>query len=427
MSTTVFALIVCSLALLPYAASAASFPRRVAEFDFKHAAVASFHQSFPGSTGPALCATSFYPFGTDEIIAVPSIAGVFSGAHANVSKLVEATWPNQADPVPKGTVKSAPDGASLVLTAGGFFVSPSKSTGAVSLLEVTSLQQSVKRQVISEPAKGFFYHEARWLDVNGDGLQDVIAARANKPMFGGKSRTNLVWLEQPGADALGKPWVERQLTNDIGPGVAFCMVNLDGDSKMPQIVAAQYFAKQELSIWWCDADLWSKCENGTGVHAITIDDSEKAPYFNVQWVDLNSDGKKELLATTNEANGKGSVLIYEVPEDFRTGQWTKHRIATGYKPKQAFLPGRGAPGLARAFFPSSSDKIPAILVSADDAGYVDLLRPIAGEKFAYSRTRVINSTNTVGAFDIADINGDGFADVAVPLFAENKVALFTFA
>ena len=97
----------------------------------------------------------------------------------------------------------------------------------------------------------------------------------------------------------------------------------------------------------------------------------------------------------------------------------RHRLQA----KAGLLPGRGAPGLAQAFFPSS-DKIPAILVGWADAGHVDLLRPIAGEKFAYSRTRVINSTNTVGAFDIADVNGDGFADVAVPLFAENKVALF---
>lgn len=240
-----------------------------------------------------------------------------------------------------------------------------------------------------------------------------------------------MWLEQPQENAMSGPWKERQITNTSGPGVSFCITQLDNTDES-QIVAAQFFAAQQLSVWWCDAhgntsnSTWSGCENGIGVQSAIIDDTEHAPYFNVQWVDLNSDGRKEILATTNEANGKGSVLAYEAPADYRTGAWIKHRLADGYKPKQAYLPGRGSPGTARAFFAHKSDDRPSILVSADDGGWFDLLSPTS-EDFVYKKTRIINSTNTVGTPAIADLNGDGYAEFAVPLFAENKVEMYTFA
>ena len=43
----------------------------------------------------------------------------------------------------------------------------------------------------------------------------------------------------------------------------------------------------------------------------------------------------DLLATTNEANGKGAVFGFELPVggfDKPGATWAKHRIATGYKP-----------------------------------------------------------------------------------------------
>ena len=37
----------------------------------------------------------------------------------------------------------------------------------------------------------------------------------------------------------------------------------------------------------------------------------------LQHVDLNGDGKKDLLATTNTANGKGAVYAFELVGDFK--------------------------------------------------------------------------------------------------------------
>jgi hypothetical protein len=50
-----------------------------------------------------------------------------------------------------------------------------------------------------------------------------------------------------------------------------------------------------------------------------VDDEEKKPYFNVQYVDLNMDGMIDILATTN-ANGGGKVIAFEQIGDFRKGK-----------------------------------------------------------------------------------------------------------
>ena len=78
-------------------------------FDLQHPAVATFAETFPGSTGPALLVTTFYPFGNDNVVAVPSVATLLKGEAANISSLDPAAeWPNQADPAPKGAVAAKP-------------------------------------------------------------------------------------------------------------------------------------------------------------------------------------------------------------------------------------------------------------------------------------------------------------------------------
>lgn len=237
----------------------------------------------------------------------------------------------------------------------------------------------------------------------------------------------MVWFEQPEGN-FKNTWVEHQITGESGPGVGFTLCDLDNDDRM-EVVASQFFAEQQLSVWWCDSPSgkWSDCENGTSVRSAAIDAAEGAPFFNVEWVDLNDDGKKDLLATTNTANGKGAVFAYEQPVDFKAkgATWTVHRLADGYKPTKAFLPGRGAPGLAQAFFVNkNTDRVPSILVSGDDAGVIDLLVPVKNTPFKYTKIRMVNSTGTVGSPAIGDVDDDGVAEIAVPLFAEDKVAFY---
>ena len=83
-----------------------------------------------------------------------------------------------------------------------------------------------------------------------------------------------------------------------------------------------------------------------------IDDAIGA-VFEVEVVDVNNDGKLDLLVSTNGNNG--TVLVYEIPDDFRTGIYVKHVIAVGFKPRSLGI-GKGAPGNVFAAQPNAAVK-----------------------------------------------------------------------
>ena len=447
------------LSVLATSAAAVSVTE-FASVPMEGAAVASFVGA--GSFGPsspaepALLTTTFSPTTTnDNIFLLPSLAAVKAGStNATVSTVDgAAVWPNQADAFASDSNTTSTGALSAgVLSAGGFFVNvpgyPSKATGSVDIFTPWSSSSadsalSFEKQQISTDKSSFFYHKAAFLDADGDGRSDVIAARCYVPQYGlRKDKSELLWMERPpagsGSDAA---WTEHVLLSS-GPDVGFVMVDLDGgdgSTRSPQVVATEYFVNQQLALYWCDGDgsgngTWSECgEEGGSLAAVSsavIDDTEGA-MFNLQWVDLNGDGTKDLLVTSQGDNGEGLVLGYERPSgDWRApgAAWTKHVLADGYKPLKAYLPGRGSPGTAVAFDFSSAASKPWVVVSADDGGWVDMLVPASPSdpsNWEYAKTRVVQSTGTVGTPAIGDADGDGTPELFVPLYDEGRLAMYS--
>mgnify|MGYP002838151420 CR=1 FL=1 len=126
------------------------------------------------------------------------------------------------------------------------------------------------------------------------------------------------------------------------------------------------------------------------------------------------------------------MLAYEAPDGDAwkdpAAVWEKHVLADGYVPLKAYLPGRGSPGTAVAFDPSSNSSKPWIVVSADDGGWVDMLVPSdanASDNWEYVKTRIVQSTGTVGTPAVGDVDGDGVPELFVPLYDEGRLAMYT--
>ncbi|CAG2220256.1 unnamed protein product [Mytilus edulis] len=100
--------------------------------------------------------------------------------------------------------------------------------------------------------------------------------------------------------------------------------------------------------------------------------------FDVTVTDLNNDGKPDLLVTNN--GEIGSLYAYEVPTDFRSGDFKRHSIATGFKPGKSGT-GKGAPGAAMPVYPNTKVNAskPSILLSGDDDGKAYYLEPVSNE------------------------------------------------
>ena len=149
-------------------------------------------------------------------------------------------------------------------------------------------------------------------------------------------------------------------------------------------------------------------------------------------MDLNGDGAPDLLVTNNRADGQGAVFGYEQPADILRANWTRHTLASGYRPKKTIipLPGQGAPGAAtavRANATATSGK-PLVLLSTDDGGQVVLLTPASDARtdWAYTASTVCSGSGTIGSPAVGDANGDGITDFFVPYYKDNKVELWSF-
>ncbi|OPL32889.1 hypothetical protein AM593_02650, partial [Mytilus galloprovincialis] len=162
--------------------------------------------------------------------------------------------------------------------------------------------------------------------------------------------SEMLWLENPGN--YYTPWRPTVIAH--GPDI-FVIGAVLNTTEGPRdcLIAAQFFTSS-LTIYWVD----TKIANWTDASKIKsrVIDNSIGNVFDVTVTDLNNDGKPDLLVTNN--GEIGSLYAYEVPTDFRSGDFKRHSIATGFKPGKSGT-GKGAPGAAMP---------PSILLSGDDDG-----------------------------------------------------------
>ena len=197
-------------------------------------------------------------------------------------------------------------------------------------------------------------------------------------------------------------------------------------------ICAEYFSKKLTLVWPQNDTAWS----ATPMMSRTIDEVD-AP-FDLKPVDANGDGKLEIVVTINNEHN-GSVIIYEVPDDFQNPDvaWPKHIISTGYSALKPTV-GRGSPG---SIFPvcapptvkrngscyhSSTGVVPpSFILSGDDGGHVYSLVPSVqdGVRFdwTYNQTMILEVDGTVGQLAVAEILGDSHLQVFVPDYNGNLI------
>ena len=374
----------------------------------------TFVNEFRGQ--PSLMITSFgTTFGSVSI--VPSVADHLSGWDTTVPDVMvdDIIWPNEVEAVPEAVFGEK----DLFLVCGGFLAVPRSNTGQVTLLDGRA--DNVTAYQLSTDEEGFFYHSAHWLDVDADGDLDIITAKVDFPTVG-TPQGRLLWLENPGDFTTG-PWTESFLHD--GPDVFFRLSDLDGDGIL-EIVATQFFSEKLALLWndvgnYADAGSW---------HSRVIDDTIGAA-FDVVVVDLNRDGADDLLVTNHQHDeSESAVFAYEIPTDIRNGTFARRTIASGFVTKQ---PGanQASPGSPRPFHPylnATEMEKPHIVVAGDGTQQLHLLRPRSADPddWDYIMETMIDVSSTVGLMSVADVDGDGRAEIFTPSYDRNEVYAFQF-
>lgn len=150
--------------------------------------------------------------------------------------------------------------------------------------------------------------------------------------------------------------------------------------------------------------------------------------FGLQYVDVNGDGRRDLLVSNNQPDGTGSVIVLEVPKDIRSQAFPMHTLITGFKPT-GFGPGKGGPGAVQAFRPKDNGVGPMnILVGGDDNGTVVMLSPDGpAASWRFNATRLLSFKGTVGGVIATDLDGDQWTEIVVPDYSGNTLGVYTFA
>lgn len=393
-------------------------------------------------------------------------------------------WPNHTHSVPKGTFPFQ-----AVVVPGGFL--SADKPGRLTIVNVDDPKRT--QYVVADfgTAKPeckdgkvrndqWWYHQAEFHDMDGDGLKDLITARGNfKPyLHGCPFAGDLVWFKNPGkALAADKPWEEHVLVGlpDAldGPEVNLDMADLDKDG-VPEIIATHFFTNDHITIFGPpEGKSWAELtKSGGKVRRKAIMSGQGRP-FAVEAVDLDGDGRLEVLTSNHQGDNcfeftkdpiPGRVLALEQPRSGKifSDDWTTHILKDDIRPNLTYpapsrAPGRLAPNKALAFWPVRSlegKQRPWIVVGGDEASKIWVLKPKDGaekdgaNRWAYDSHVIFdinvhygpNTSQTLledpPGIKVSTIGGliwrydrpgpDGHAEIYAPVFEAREVQILSF-
>ena len=373
----------------------------------------------PNETEEFLMVSSFGALSSGYIYMVDGIKdAVATGDASNLkSERLNETfvWPNEVKVVDYDIF-----GERAIQVPDGFLV-PGKTEGGVYILRMDDegLTTVNEKVMISPKKKGFFYHMGYWVDMNGDGRKDFITARSNAKAGDGE----LVWFEHPEGGLDVSPWEEHVVTE--GPDVGIEVYEMPGYRNELIVFAAEFF-DENLSVYRVSL------KDGTLIESRVIDDTTLAAY-SVELVDLNNDGKQQLLVNNHEKSSKkNGIWAYELPSngDLFNGEFTKKTIETGFNTVFSLIPAM-SPGFPYAVWPHGKTRGERahIFVAGDGDYEAHVLVPTGdnAEDFGYTDYVFDKAHGTVGALAFSDLDNDGWTEVWVPNYDKSTVELYKFS
>jgi len=265
--------------------------------------------------------------------------------------------------------------------------------------------------------KSRFYHHVEHVDLNGDGLKDLVTVGESKGLVGDGSAEVHLFAGNNTADRFAK--TPKVLAKGLGSIPTVIDIDKDGDL---DIASAEYFGSKGSFAWLENKGAlnpWTR-------HSIDSTDGKSIQLSFVP--DLLGDGELRAIGA-NHTNTKddpaaspSAVFMFSIPSD-PAQLWPKTQISTGIQsvPSGSFGP-QGAPGVFAYGDPDGDGDID-IVVHGDGDPRVFVLEQTAPGQF---KTKLLADQFSQGGVAVADLDGDGIDEIIATSFEKNKLQIFLY-
>ena len=200
------------------------------QFKLAHASFSTLLRTWVlNSTSSALFVSCFNPIPEtkDYVYTVPNIEWQLKGNITPILVTDQIIWPN-------GVISANPLVEYSMMVPSGFLV-PGKSNG-----NLYYISETTPIPLVPNDKMNWFYHDAAFKDMDGDGHIDIIAGRANIPVVG-EPTTQLIWLKNPGNLTISGPWQLNYLLTNGGPDIQVQFARLTDSFEVRSIDSDQSY------------------------------------------------------------------------------------------------------------------------------------------------------------------------------------------
>lgn len=272
----------------------------------------------------------------------------------------------------------------------------------------------------------FFWHESEQVDLDGDGLMDIVTTSAQTQ---DASNTNNSTLTNKNAKIewyrnLGGGNFQYYLINDSLGGVFIKVHDIDHDGDK-DIVVSQFFwdTNRPALVWLENTSNPSVGNSFIGNWNYHTIDNTTGLGYHFEFYDIDADGDEDLVYgnhnnqdNTSITDGNGNVIMpgifwFEIPANpASSSQWTKHTIYDGFRTNlfDFFNPAsQGCPGIFSIGDVDLNGK-PDIVVPGDGNDTLYLFRQQLNGTW---QKEVLDNGKMFGMAKITDIDNDGIPEI----------------
>jgi hypothetical protein len=286
-------------------------------------------------------------------------------------------------------------------------------------------QGAWEQHVIVENTQTLFYHHGELVDLDQDGIRDMVIVGEKRVtgLFGGaEDAAELQWLK---GTTTGPLFESTPHTISLGGGSFPRLRDLDGDGDMD--IASNEFFFEGGSFAWFEQVAAPTTENPAGEFVRHVIADDVGPSIMFQFADdLYGDGVSRAVGAnhTNTQAGdseESAIYVFEVPTDpFDT--WTRQQVSTGIvsEPGSQFAP-QAAPGIF-GLGDVDDDGDTDIVVSGDGDPRIFWLEQ---QRPGVFETRVAGTgRGQAGGMIVGDYDQDGTHEWLVTSYENNTVEFF---